>query len=150
MIRIIAVGKKHDTWLQPGIERFQKRLRAPYDVSWLLIPYSATSDQSARENESEAIMKRLRDNEFVILLDENGKMFSTPEIAQQMESIAAHKSITLIIGGAYGVNQALKDRADLIWSFSRLVFPHMIMRLLITEQLYRIQEVQKGGPYHHH
>mgnify|MGYP001476154557 CR=1 FL=1 len=150
MIRIIAIGKKHDSWLQPGIERFQKRLRPPYDVSWLLLPYSAHYDQTARDDESEAIMKRLGDDDFVILLDETGKTFSTPEIAKQIELIAAQKTITLVIGGAYGVNQALKQRADFTWSFSQLVFPHMIMRLLVIEQLYRIQEVNKGGPYHHY
>lgn len=149
MIRIIAIGKKHDDWIKTGVERYQKRLRALFDVEWLLLPYSQQQAQSARQEESRAILSRIKEREYVILLDETGKNLSSPELAQMIERISMQKSITFVIGGAYGVDDELTNRADLVWSLSRLVLPHMLVRLVLIEQLYRSQEIIKGGPYHH-
>lgn len=149
MIRIIAIGKKHDDWIKTGVERYQKRLRALFDVEWVLLPYSQQQAQSARQEESRAILSRIKEREYVILLDETGKNLSSPELAQMIERISMQKSITFVIGGAYGVDDELTNRADLVWSLSRLVLPHMLVRLVLIEQLYRSQEIIKGGPYHH-
>lgn len=149
MIRIIAIGKKHERWIEEGVERYQKRLRAPFNVEWQLLPYSSKSDQAARDDESAAILQRIKPNDFVILLDERGKNLSSPELSQLLERESAQNPITVIIGGAYGVNDSVLQRANCAWSLSRLVFPHMLVRLLLAEQLYRAQEIARGGPYHH-
>lgn len=149
MIRIIAIGKKHDSWIEDGLLRYQKRLRAPFNVEWQLLPYSTKSHQEARDSESEAIMTRIKPGDFVLLLDERGKNLSSPEFSRLIEREAGQKPIVIVIGGAYGVNDAIMQRANIVWSLSRLVFPHMLVRLLLTEQLYRAQEIARGGPYHH-
>ena len=133
-----------------GIERYQKRLKKPFDVEWVLLPHSAKQGLEARENESEAIFSRLRPDQYVVLLDETGKLLDSPALSgvllQQLES---SRPVTIIIGGAFGVNDDLKRRADLVWSLSSLVFPHQLVRLLLIEQLYRAQEIAAGKPYHH-
>lgn len=150
MIRIVAIGKKHEDWVTSGIERYQKRLRAPFDVRWDLLPHSTLEGLQARQKESEAILSRLKDDEFVVLLDETGKSYDSPTLSRQLESVFARgTSLTLIIGGAYGVNDELQRRAQIIWSLSPLVFPHQLVRLILIEQLYRTQEIARGGSYHH-
>jgi 23S rRNA (pseudouridine1915-N3)-methyltransferase len=150
MIRIIAIGKKHEDWVTEGVERYQKRLRAPFDVKWDLLPHSTLAGPLARQKESEAILSRLKDDEFVVLLDETGKLYDSPTLSNQLEAVFSRGvPITLIIGGAYGVNRDLQQRAQITWSLSPLVFPHQLVRLVLIEQLYRAQEIAKGGSYHH-
>lgn len=150
MIRIVCIGKPHDTWVKAGIERYQTRLKKPFDIEWVLLPASAKNGPEARKIESEAIAKRLGGDSFVILLDEVGTSLSSPQLAQKIELQLNHsKPICFIIGGAYGVDETLRQRADLVWSLSALVFPHRMVRLILAEQLYRAQEIIAGHPYHH-
>ena len=151
MISIIAVGKKHEDWVRDGIERYQKRLRAPWNIEWLLLPHSSRDGNMARQEESERILLKLVPSDMVILLDERGKLLDSPTLSQTIQQhLHASRRIVIIIGGAYGVNTALQQRADLIWSLSLAVFPHQLVRLMLSEQLYRSQEIAAGKPYHHH
>lgn len=150
MIKIISVGKKHESWLQPGIERYQKRLRAPWNIEWVLLPHSALDDSRARQEESERILNRLDDDDMVILLDEVGLQLDSPSLSTKLEDyFISGKRLTIVIGGAFGVSERLKSRADFIWSLSRLVFPHQLIRLILVEQLYRAQSIADGTRYHH-
>lgn len=150
MIEVIAVGKKHDSWIQDGLERYEKRLRSPYDIKWVLLAYSHIDGDRARQDESERILSKVSDSDFVVLLDERGKNLSSVELSQLLSNTAAHsKSIKIVIGGAYGVNDNLYARANMVWSLSNLVFPHQLVRLILAEQLYRAQEIHHNRPYHH-
>lgn len=149
-IRILAIGKKHESWVDAGIERYQKRLQRPFDVSWILLPHSARDGIQARQDESERLYSRLSTDDFVVLLDERGKMLDSPALSNVLSSeLNRSKSVVIIIGGAYGVDDSIHVRADLVWSLSKLVFPHQLVRLLLAEQLYRAQEITRGNPYHH-
>ena len=149
-IKIIAVGKKHESWVVDGIERYQSRLKKPYDVEWVLLPHSALQDIRAREDESERILSRLSDREFAILLDEIGDEVDSPQLSKLFDTtFTAGRTIVLIIGGAYGVDDRVRQRADFVWSLSPLVFPHQLVRLILAEQLYRAQQIAAGHPYHH-
>ncbi len=149
-IKILAVGKKHESWVSDGIERYQSRLKKPYDVEWVLLPHSALQDIRAREDESERILSRLNDREFVILLDEIGDEIDSPQLSKLLDTtFTAGRTIVLIIGGAYGVDDRVRQRADFVWSLSPLVFPHQLVRLILVEQLYRAQQIAAGHPYHH-
>lgn len=149
-IKILAVGKKHEAWVAEGIDRYHKRLQKPFDVNWILLPHSAKNGDSARADESERILARIKDSEFVVLLDERGKLLDSPALSRALlVPIESGKSVTIIIGGAYGVNALVHQRADLVWALSPLVFPHQLVRLLLTEQLYRAGEIAAGRPYHH-
>lgn len=150
MLKIIAIGKKHESWVAEGVERYQKRLKAPFDVQWVLLPHSTLTGVQARENESQAIMTKLNQSDYVILLDERGSMYDSPALAQKLNNLFSNsQNLVLVIGGAYGVDDALMGRANLKWSLSPLVFPHQLVRLMVAEQIYRAQEIASGGPYHH-
>lgn len=149
-IRILAVGKKHESWVVDGIERYQKRLGKPFDIEWVLLPHSTYDDTRARQDESERLLSRIRDHEFIVLLDERGKMIDSPALSKLLLTpLQTSKSITIIIGGAYGVDVSVHDRADFVWSLSPLVFPHQLVRLILTEQVYRAQAIASNSPYHH-
>lgn len=145
MIRIIAIGKKHDKDLINAIERYQQRLRPPFGVQWLLLPYSAHEGDRARDEESAAIMRHISNSEKVILLDERGRQMISVEFSSELQK----DSVTIIIGGAYGVNDELRRRANIMLSLSKMVMPHQIVRLVLIEQIYRAQAIANHHPYHH-
>lgn len=149
-LHIITVGKKHESWVAEGIERYQKRLKAPFNFEWILLPHSSLEGLSARQEESQRIFSRLDAYDYVILLDERGKLVDSPAISHLLEErLNSSQKIALVIGGAYGVSNEIRQRADFTWSFSPLVFPHQLVRLMLVEQIYRAQEIAHGGSYHH-
>ncbi len=149
-VRILAVGKKHESWVAEGIARYQKRLKKPFDVEWVLLPHSSYEADRARQEESERILSRLGDRDFVILLDERGDNVTSPQLSHLLQAtFEAARPMTVVIGGAYGVDEQMQSRADFTWSLSRLVFPHQLVRLILAEQLYRAQEIVLDNPYHH-
>ena len=149
-VAVVAIGKKHDIWVQEGIARYQERLKKPYDAQWVLLPHSSLQDAAARQEESERILARLPERDFVILLDERGDMLESPQLASLLDNtFTAGRTVTFVIGGAYGVDDRVHQRADVVWSLSPLVFPHQMVRLILAEQLYRAQQITAGHPYHH-
>ena len=149
MLKIITIGKKNNPWVMDGLEYYQKRLRAPWHVEWVLLANSSLEGSRARQEESERILKQIKSDHFVILLDERGNNLSSPELSALLEEQFTHSQSVIIIGGAFGVSSELRERADIVWSLSKLVFPHQLVRLVLTEQLYRAQEIAKGSGYHH-
>lgn len=149
-LQIIAVGKKHEAWVAEGIERYQKRLKAPFLAEWVFMAHSAFDGDRARQDESEHILSRLNTHAYIVLLDERGRELDSPGLATLLEEPLNHsRDVILIIGGAYGVDDRLRQRADFVWSLSPLVFPHQLVRLILIEQLYRVQQIAGGGQYHH-
>lgn len=150
MITALAIGKKHEAWTIDGISRYQKRLRAPWNVEWVLLPHSTFEGPRAREDESERILGRIDPADYVILLDERGAALDSPALSRKIDQLFTESGqVVVVIGGAYGVNDQLTKRANLIWSLSPLVFPHQLVRLILIEQIYRAQEIASGRPYHH-
>lgn len=141
MIRILAGGKKNRAWLLDACDDYEKRLRKPYEISW----------QFVDESELDAKVLALNAKSFVVLLDERGKLLESPELAHEINEVFLNgKELVFVIGGAFGhFSPAMQARADLILSFSKMVFPHQICRLILVEQIYRAQEIQLGHPYHH-
>lgn len=150
MITVIAIGKKHESWILEGVERYSKRLQGPWKIDWVLLPHSALEGSRARQDESERILLKLSPRDAVILLDERGKELDSPALSAQFQTLlTSDRRIVCIIGGAYGVDAQLTARANLIWSLSPLVFPHQLVRLIFAEQLYRAQCIATNHPYHH-
>lgn len=149
-LTVVAVGKKHESWVLEGIERYQKRLRAPFNTEWVLLPHSSLDGDSARQEESERILARIKPQDYVVLLDERGKLLNSPELASLLTiQFTGAQKVTFVIGGAYGVTPEVQQRAQTVWSLSPLVFPHQLVRLLLIEQLYRAQQITAGSAYHH-
>lgn len=147
-ITILTIGKKHEAWIEPGIFRFLERLRAPFAAEMIILPHSNFEGDRARQNESEKLLSHIKHNDFLILLDERGKNLTSIEFSQLIINNSA-QHIVIVIGGAYGVDETVRQRANFIWSLSKLVFPHQLARLILAEQLYRAQEIAKGSHYHH-
>ncbi len=142
MIKIIAGGKKSAGWVLEAQQEYEKRLKKPFDIKWEIY-------------EEEKLAKKLANWEFkpqelVILADERGANISSVELSEKLvKAFNDSREVVVIIGGAFGVNEEVREKADFVWSFSRLVFPHMLMRVMMVEQIYRAQEIAHGGKYHH-
>lgn len=149
-VRVLAVGKKHESWVSDGIDRYEKRLRKPFDTSWQLLPHSSREGDAARAEESERLLAKLDRDAYVVLLDERGKNVDSPALASQLRgALDVGRQVVVIIGGAYGVDDSVRQRADFVWSLSKLVLPHQLVRLVLVEQVYRSQEITAGRSYHH-
>lgn len=142
MIKILAGGRKHEDWVRMAVSEYEKRLKKPFDIKWELM-------------EEEKLNQYLSDwkftgNDYVILLDERGENISSPELSRKLENaFNSSKNVIMIIGGAFGVSEVVRRRSNFVWSFSKLVFPHQLMRVMLAEQIYRAQEIAHGGKYHH-
>ena len=115
-----------------------------------ILAHSNFAEEKAREEETQRILAKIKPSDFVILLDERGKNISSPELAKMLSNgFVNSQNFVIIIGGAFGVSEELRKRANFVWSLSKLVFPHQIVRLVLIEQIYRAQEISSGGKYHH-
>jgi 23S rRNA (pseudouridine1915-N3)-methyltransferase len=154
-IQCWSIGKTNESYVQEGITMFTKRITHYYPIEWNIIPpaKNATqlSDEEIKQQEGTAILKQLKQDDYLILLDERGKMMSSPDLAAFIENRAneSRKQIVFLIGGAFGVSKEVMDRANHKWSLSPLVFPHQLVRLILTEQVYRACTIIKNEKYHH-
>ena len=150
MLKIICIGKKHEDIYLGSIAHFESRLKPFVKLEWRLLPHSSLEGDYARKEESERILNSTSADEYVILLDETGSSLSSPEIASFIEKAQnSSRNIVIIIGGAYGVDDSVKNRADQILSFGKAVFPHQLMRVMVLEQCYRAYSILAGSKYHH-
>ncbi|MCU0667302.1 MAG: 23S rRNA (pseudouridine(1915)-N(3))-methyltransferase RlmH [Patescibacteria group bacterium] len=150
-IQIITVGKRNNPNLDGLISDYNKRISSTVVVNWLIIPSNSQAQDKARLIESENILAKIKPNDTVWLCDERGDQISSTSLSNKLQTLknTGINRLVIIIGGAYGVDDKLKDRADWVWSFSKMVFPHQIMRLLVIEQLYRALQIERGSGYHH-
>jgi 23S rRNA (pseudouridine1915-N3)-methyltransferase len=151
-ITIITIGKPSSKHISELIDDYQKRVK--FNIEWAVIPHQTKINQPELiiKQESDLIIKKLelKRGDYKILLDESGKIINSNELAKIIDD-SANNSLNLIfiIGGAYGVSEELKKKVDFMWSLSKLVFPHQIVRLILTEQIYRAVSINKGSSYHH-
>jgi 23S rRNA (pseudouridine1915-N3)-methyltransferase len=156
-IRIIAIGKIKERFLQDGIAEYEKRLR-PY-VKLLIVelpeekrPASASTsiEAAAIEKEGERICAAIPGGSFVIALDVRGVSWSSEELADAFREweLAGKNQIAIVIGGDLGLSPAVLSRSDLRLSLSKMTFTHLMARLLLLEQVYRAFRILRGEPYH--
>lgn len=133
-----------------AIEHFEKRIVPMTRLEWALLPHSSKEGDQARTEESTAILARIKPDDIVVLFDERGNNFTSESLAGTIEQAQNQsKDLVFIIGGAYGVNDELRVRADHILAFGTSVFPHQLMRVMVLEQLYRAYGILAGSKYHH-
>lgn len=153
-LRIFWVGKNQHRFIADGVAYYQKLLNPLQPVEIVEIRdavHSGRDPLSGIKREGEALLKRIDGGETVVLLDEKGKQFSTREWAAMMGRLREESGspVCLIVGGAYGVADAVKLRSNHTVSLSRLTLPHQLARVVLMEQLYRIFSLLNGGAYHH-
>jgi len=152
-INIICVGKIKEKYILDGIQEFTKRMQAfgKLKIFELKEDGNDSNRNMSIEKESKSILETLEKNKgFKILLDIQGKNFSSEDMASQIEKIGLNgdSTINFIIGGSYGVSEDIRKSADLRLSFSKMTFPHQLMRLILIEQIYRWFSIIKNTKYH--
>lgn len=146
MIKIIVVGKLNQKYLLEGIQYYQKQI--PSKVDWIEV--SDEADLIGKILEGDRILSKIKDQDQVILLAIEGQMMDSKTFADQLSHMTTYgaKDIVFVIGGSYGVSDAVRQRANLLVSFSKMTFPHQMMRLILIEQIYRAFMIMKNHPYH--
>ncbi len=156
-ITIIAVGKIKEKYFTGAIEEYAKRLSRYCKLELIEVPDEKTPDGASdatelhiKEKEGERILQKISDSAYVIALAIDGKMLDSEELAAQMErwNVGGVSHMVFVIGGSLGLAPAVMKRADYRLSFSRMTFPHQLMRVILLEQIYRSFRIRNHEPYH--
>lgn len=157
MIKIIAVGKIKEKFTEDAVAEYAKRLSAFVRLNIIQVADEkcpeTLSDNEARivkNKEGERILKSIRDNEYVVTLEIGGKQMSSEELSAFIShlEVSGHPDITFVIGGSLGLSDEVMKRSDYALSFSKMTFPHQLMRVILLEQIYRAYKIARGEPYH--
>jgi len=153
-IQLWALGKPHEQYVLTGTDEFTGRLNKYFPTHWKIFqPKNAGTMPEAelKKKEAELILQSLGKDDWLVVLDERGKLMDSQKLAAFIQSRANEsvKQLVFLIGGAYGLDQKLMDRANFSWSLSPLTFPHQLVRLILSEQLYRACSILKNEKYHH-
>lgn len=154
-IEIWSLGKGNESFIEEGIQYYFGKTKPwnPIELVILQVPKKNLTTDIARTKqiEEELILKRLQPNHYLILLDERGKKLDSVQWSQQFQNLMNQgtKTLIILIGGAFGVSDAVKEKAKQTWSLSPLVFPHQMVRLIVAEQVYRAFSILNHSPYHH-
>ena len=147
-----VIGKTSFSYLQKGIDDYKNRLNKMTNFKLSILPETKdNNEKSLMKKEAKVVLDKLQTHDFLVLLDERGKTYSSIEFAKQIEEwqMNSYKKLVFLIGGAYGFDQTLYDRANSKLSLSTMTFSHQIIRLIFMEQVYRAYSIIKGLPYHH-
>ena len=156
-ITIITVGKIKEKYLRDAIAEYAKRLSRYCKLEFIEVADEKTPEQAGetveeqiRDKEGERILKYVRDDMYVITLEIGGKMLSSAELADKinMLGIRGQSSVACVIGGSIGIGREVLKRSDYALIFSKMTFPHQLMRVILLEQVYRSYRIINGEPYH--
>ena len=154
-IQIIVVGKTNQDFVQKGLDEFCNRLKHYIQFEINVIPEIKNtknlSQEQQKEKEGELILKNLQAGDFLVLLDERGREFSSLQFADYLEKKmhTVNKRLVFLIGGPYGFSPKIYDMANEKISLSKMTFSHQMIRLVFVEQLYRAMTILNNEPYHH-
>jgi 23S rRNA (pseudouridine1915-N3)-methyltransferase len=154
-IQLWTLGKGNEGYVQEGIEDFTKRISKYYPVEWKIFAAAKqttnTLESEIKKQEAATILQALQKDDYLVLLDERGKQFNSLQLADFIQKKAndSVRQLIFLIGGAFGVDDTVKQRAQLTWSLSLLVFPHQLVRLILAEQIYRACTIIRNEKYHH-
>ena len=156
-ISIVTVGKLKEKYLKQGIDEYLKRLSAYAKVEIMEVADEKAPEElsdlemvQVKQKEGERILAKISQDTFVIALAINGKLQSSEELADSLDKLATYgkSKIAFVIGGSLGLSEEVLKRSNEQLSFSRMTFPHQLMRLILVEQVYRAFRINRGEPYH--
>lgn len=156
-ISIVTVGKLKEKYLKQGIEEYVKRLSAYAKLEMIEVADEKAPEElsdlemaQVKQKEGERLLAKISADAHVIALAINGKMQSSEELADSLDKLATYgkSKIAFVIGGSLGLSDEVLQRANEQLSFSRMTFPHQLMRLILVEQIYRAFRINRGEPYH--
>lgn len=153
-LNVWMIGKTSEDYLEKGISEYRKRLSRHLRIDEYVIPdiknAASLPPAELKKKEGEALIAKLNSSDFLVLLDERGRQFSSRLFAKWLEERLYLSGIRTVfaIGGAYGWDDSVRERASMMLSLSDMTFSHQLIRLILWEQLYRAVSIQKGLPYH--
>lgn len=156
-ITILCVGKIKEKYLQMGIAEYAKRLGKYGKLDIVEVPDEKTPDRASlaeevkiRDTEGERLLKHIRPDDFVVTMAIDGNMLDSVALSKQIETwgVQGKSHLIFVIGGSLGLSQAVLKRGDYSLSFSKLTFPHQLMRMILLEQIYRSYRIMHNEPYH--
>ena len=156
-ITVIAVGKVKETYLNDAIREYQKRLGAYCRLEIVEVADEKTLEHASEaqermilSREAKRILKHIKKDACIITLEIGGKQLSSEELAAKIEGLGVQGTghLIFIIGGSIGLGKEVLDKSDFALSFSRMTFPHQLMRVILLEQIYRSFRIIQGAPYH--
>lgn len=156
-ITVVGVGKIKEKYLTMAIDEYAKRLSRYCKLEIIELADEKTPDNASeaeelqiKKKEGERILKHIKDGAYVIALAIEGKQLSSTELADKMQSLGVNgeSNLVFVIGGSLGLDQEVLKRADYLLSFSKMTFPHQVMRMILLEQVYRGFRIINGEPYH--
>src|SRR5436190_441972 len=148
-----SIGKNNEVYVKSGVEDFTKRISNYFKVEWNIIPVPKNagmlSELDLKKKEGELILQWLNKEDYLVVLDEKGKQLTSEGLADFIQARAneSTKKVVFLIGGAYGIDDLILNRANFTWSLSPLVFPHQLVRLILAEQVYRACTILKNEKY---
>ena len=155
-VTLICVGKVKEKFYKDAIKEYEKRLGAYIKLNTIEISDEKVKVENdseialAMEKEGNNILSKIKDNQYVITLEILGKNLSSEEFASKIDNLMliGKSDVALVIGGSYGLSDSVKKRSDFALSFSRMTFPHQMMRVVLLEQVYRAYRIITGASYH--
>lgn len=156
-IKIICVGKIKENFYKDAILEYSKRLSRYCILEVVEVEDEKTPDKASenecsliKKKEGQKILSHIKDNEFIVTLEIEGKKLTSPGLAKKLEEITVlgNSTIDFIIGGSLGLSDEIKNKADFKLSFSDMTFPHQLMRVILLEQIYRAFKINNNEPYH--
>lgn len=154
-IQFWSIGKKHEDYVLKGVTEFTGRLQKYYPTEWKIIAPPKNAGQLSinelKKKEGELLLSLLQKDDYLVALDERGKQFDSEQLAKfiQQRANESNKNVIFLIGGAFGIDETVMSRANAKWSLSPLTFPHQLVRLILSEQVYRACTIIKNEKYHH-
>lgn len=154
-ISLWTIGKTHEAYVKDGINEFTNRISRYFPVEWTIIPVpknaASLPEPEQKKKEGEAILQLLKPEDYLVALDEYGKQINSEGLAKllQERASASTRNLVFLIGGAFGLDQAVLQKCKMRWSLSQLTFPHQLVRLILSEQIYRACTILQNEKYHH-
>jgi len=155
-ISIIATGKTNTVWIKSGVEEYAKRMSRYGRFAFVETPnlkskFAKADAKRVMKEEAVYQKKYLENVDYLILLDEHGKVYDSVSFSKHIEKLQVRglKHVAFLIGGPYGFDPTIRSRANETWALGPLTFPHQLIRIFAVEQIYRAHTILKGEPYHH-
>ena len=156
-ITILCVGQIKEKYFRDAIAEYQKRLSRYCKLQMIEVADEKTKENASeaendliRKKEGERLLKHIKDSDYCITLEIDGKMLTSEGLSKEIDrlGLAGKSSLVLVIGGSIGLDTAVLKRSDYALSFSKMTFPHQLMRVILLEQIYRSYRIMRGEPYH--
>jgi 23S rRNA (pseudouridine1915-N3)-methyltransferase len=154
-IQFWSIGKNNEPYIKQGVEDFTNRISKYYPVEWNIIPVlknaGTMNEMDLRKKEGAMILAWLKKDDYLVALDEKGKEMDSEKFAEFIQARANEsvKTLVFVIGGVFGLDEAVLKKANYKWSLSALTFPHQLVRLILAEQVYRACTIIRNEKYHH-